>query len=101
MFALCVCGDCLFVCLFLFSSSGNSRVSAHVKLSLLVRCVMLSSKRAPGCRLLLSVQCTHVHMIACGFVFLLLFIFQVYFPYIIMDHYVLGNFLSPFNKGEG
>lgn len=67
--------------------------------SLLASCVMLSSKTVPGCRLFFGVQCTHAHMIAWGFVFPLLFVFHLSFTYIIMDHYLLGDFLIPFNKG--
>lgn len=100
---VCVCVLCFGVFLVGFFPFflGSSRVSAHVKLSLLVRCVMLSSKTVPGCRLFFGVQCTYARTLAWGFLFPLLFIFQFSFTYIIMDHYLLGNSLSPFNKAEG
>ena len=61
---------------------------------------MLSSRTVPGCRIFFGVQGARSRRIAWGFIFPLLFIFQHSFAYLIMDHYLLGNFLSPFNKDE-
>lgn len=64
-----MCGWVACGVVFFPSASGNSRLSPHVKVSLLVRCVMLSSKTVPERKVLFGVQCTRACMLAWGFLF--------------------------------